>query len=65
MIFSSTLFLFYFLPITILGHLMLHFEMKNHWLLLVSFIFFGWSQPKYLWIILSSILINYIAGLMI
>ena len=65
MIFSSTLFLFYFLPITILGHLMLPFEMKNHWLLLVSFIFFGWSQPKYLWIILSSILINYIAGLMI
>lgn len=54
MVFSSTLFLLYFLPITIMGYLILPFKMKNYWLLLVSFIFYGWSQPKYIWVSASK-----------
>lgn len=65
MIFSSTVFLFLFLPITIIVHIILPRSIKNYWLLIVSVIFFAWGQPKYLWIIAVSILINYLVALAI
>lgn len=39
-------------------------EAKNYWLLLVSLIFFAWSQPNYLWIILVNIGVNYLSALL-
>ena len=65
MVFSSTLFLFVFLPITLLGYYLIRNEYKNYWLLLVSLVFFAWSQPKYLWIIIVNILINYSCAMLI
>ncbi len=66
MVFSSTLFLFVFLPITLLGYYLIkNLKLKNGWLLFVSFVFFGWSQPHYLWIIILNIVINYLCAMMI
>lgn len=65
MVFSSTLFIFLFLPITLLGYYIAPGKLKNYWLFFVSLIFFGWSQLNYLWIILLSILLNYICALLI
>lgn len=65
MVFSSTLFLFVFLPVTLAGYWLIRKELKNYWLLLVSLIFFGWSQLNYLWIILLNIAINYTAAMLI
>lgn len=65
MVFSSTLFLFCFLPITLLVYYLVQDKYKNYWLLLVSLLFFGWSQPNYLWIIVLSIGINYIGALIV
>lgn len=65
MVFSSTVFLFMFLPITLIGYYLLKIEYRNYWLLLMSLLFFAWSQPKYLWIIIVSIFINYIGALFI
>ena len=65
MVFSSTIFLFMFLPVTILGYYILRGKGRNIWLLSVSVIFFGWSQLGYLWLIIVSILINYIGALLI
>ncbi len=65
MVFSSTVFLFVFLPITLLGYFLIREKYKNYWLLFVSLVFFGWSQPNYLWIILSSIVINYSCAMLI
>ena len=59
MVFSSTLFLFLFLPITLIGYYLAKGRFRNYWLLLASLVFFGWSQPKYVWIIVLNILINY------
>ncbi len=59
MVFSSSVFLFAFLPVTLLGYRLLRGRGRNIWLLIMSLIFFGWSQPSYLWIILASILVNY------
>ena len=65
MVFSSTLFIFVFLPITLLGYYILRGQLRNYWLLLVSLIFFGWSQYQYLWIILLNIVINYACAMLI
>ena len=65
MVFSSTLFLFLFLPVTLLGYHLLKRKYQNYWLLIVSLFFFAWAQVNYLWIILLNILINYAAGLLI
>ena len=64
MVFSSVIFIFIFLPITLIGYYLLRGEARNYWLLFVSLVFFGWSQPNYLWIILLNIAVNY-AGAMI
>lgn len=65
MVFSSTLFLFLFLPVTAVGYHLLKTRYQNYWLLAVSLVFFAWSQPDYLWIILLNIAIDYVAGLIV
>ena len=64
MVFSSIVFIFVFLPVTLLGYyISQNIYIKNVWLLIVSLIFFGWNQPQYLWIIVANILINYCSGM--
>lgn len=65
MVFSSTLFLFAFLPVTLLVYYLIKDKFKNYWLLLVSIVFFGWSQPNYVWIILLNVFINWSCALLI
>ena len=65
MVFSSVFFLFVFLPITMAGYYVLRGKARNYWLLLVSLVFFSWSQPKYTALILLSILLNYLGGLLV
>lgn len=65
MVFSSTLFIFLFLPLTLAGYYLFRVEFRNYWLLFMSLIFFGWSQPKYLIIIILNIFINYCGAIII
>lgn len=65
MVFSSTIFLFLYLPITLGGYYLLPKIAKNYWLLIMSLIFFAWQQPSYIWIILVSIVVNYTAAVII
>ena len=65
MVFSSTLFLFLFLTITLAGYYLVGRKGGNVWLLLASLFFFGYSNPKHLLVILASILINYGCALLL
>ncbi len=65
MVFSSVFFLFVFLPITLAGYYVLRGKARNYWLLLVSLIFFSWSQPQYAVLIFCSIFLNYLSGLLV
>lgn len=65
MIFSSATFLFAFLPITLILYHISNKRIRDYWLLLASMVFFAWSQPGYLWIIIVSVLINYVAAMLI
>lgn len=62
MVFSSSIFLFLFLPITLIGHLVLPFRFKNLFLLLASILFYSWGEQFYALIMLASIFVNYCFG---
>jgi alginate O-acetyltransferase complex protein AlgI len=65
MVFSSAIFLFIFLPFSILGFYLIRKEYRNIYLLCISFVFFAWGGSKSIVILLASIIINYIFGLLI
>jgi alginate O-acetyltransferase complex protein AlgI len=65
MVFSSHLFLFYFLPAT-LGLYYLAPRRGRHLLLtLVSLVFYGWANPLFVGVMLVTTGINYVCGLAI
>jgi alginate O-acetyltransferase complex protein AlgI len=63
MLFSSTLFLFYFLPsLLLLYFLAPTIKIKNHVLLLFSFVFFAWGGVSFTLILILSISFNFFIG---
>ena len=46
MLFSSNIFLFLFLPLTLAGYYLLKKSYRNIFLLLMSLIFYAWGEPK-------------------
>nr|WP_245161318.1 MBOAT family O-acyltransferase [Clostridium botulinum] len=70
MVFSSQIFIFIFLPLTLiiyytLGNILSNNIFKNCISLFASLIFYSWGGIKYLPVLCSSIFINYIFGLII
>ena len=65
MVFSSITFLFYFLPIVIAIYYIVPNKLKNAILLIFSLLFYFWGEPKYVFLMISSIVITYIFGLLI
>jgi len=63
MLFSSTIFLFLFLPIVLLVYHLLPRVFRNGWLLVASLFFYAWGEPKFVILMLTSILINYLFAL--
>ena len=63
MVFSSVLFVFVFLPTVIVGSLVLRKELQNIFLLTMSLLFYAYGEPKYIVLIIASIIINYMGGI--
>ena len=59
MIFSSILFIYYFLPILLLVYFIIPNKYKNLVLLIFSLLFYFLGEPKYIIVLLSSCIINY------
>ena len=62
MIFSNLEFLFVYLPITLIVYYILPGRFRNIWLLIVSLIFYGWGEPVYVFLMIFTIIIDYICG---
>ena len=60
MIFSSILFLYYFLPLLLITYFIIPSKYKNLVLLTFSLIFYFLGEPKYIIILLISCVINYL-----
>ena len=63
MLFSSIPFLFYFLPAVMILYFLVPRKLKNTVLLIFSLVFYGWGEPKYLFLMMFSILSYYGCGL--
>lgn len=59
MVFSSTLFLLYFLPVFLLLYYLTPKKLKNYTLLLFSLVFYAWGAPKFVFILIGSTIVTY------
>ncbi len=64
MVFSSTIFLCVYLPLVLLGYYICPKKGRNLFLLIVSLVFYAWGEPKYVFLMMFSIVINYAFGLL-
>lgn len=62
MVFSSLEFLFVFLPVTLLVYFCVPHKVRNLVLLLFSLFFYGWGEPVYVFLMIFTILIDYLGG---
>ena len=62
MVFSSAIFIFLFLPIVLFLNLFLKGKGSNVLLLVASLFFYAWGEPRFVLVMLLSILINWIIG---
>lgn len=63
MVFSSTVFLFFFLPIVLIGYYLLRtVKGRNVWLLAVSLFFYFWGGSQFFLVLIYSICLNYVGG---
>ena len=65
MLFSSVTFLFYFLPCVLAVYFAVPGKLKNGVLLLASLVFYGWGEPRYVLVMLASVVQGYALGLLI
>ncbi len=69
MLFNSYIFIFIFLPITLIGFFIISKYIKYYkfaigWLVIASLFYYGWWKPVYLLLIIGSIIFNYIVGIL-
>lgn len=63
MVFSSHLFLFYFLPASLALYYLSPRWLKHLTLTAVSYVFYGWANPLFVVLMFVSTLIDYLCGL--
>ena len=65
MLFSSIPFLYYFLPAVLITYFLVPWKLKNTVLLLFSLVFYGWGEPKLVFLMIFTIALFYFCGLAI
>ena len=63
MVFSSHVFLLYFLPLTLVLYYALPRRARHLGLALVSYVFYGWANPLFVPLLFASTVIDYFCGL--
>jgi alginate O-acetyltransferase complex protein AlgI len=61
MVFTSHVFVFYFLPLVLLLYYLLPGK-GNFLLLIASYAFYGWTQPAFILLMLAATIVNYLCG---
>lgn len=65
MVFSTIIFLCVFLPLTILIYYLMPGRAKNYFLLFASLLFYAWGEPRFVFVMMGSIVCNYIFGMLL
>jgi len=61
-VFSSLVFMFAYLPITLLAYYLVPRQGRNIFLFIVNLIFYGWGEPKLVLLMVFNIFFNYLGG---
>ena len=62
MVFSTHIFLFYFLPAFLLVYFNLPFRWRNLWITVASYVFYGWWQPWFVGLMMFTTVMDFIWG---
>ncbi len=65
MLFTSLEFVCAFLPVVYGLYYVMPKRIKNYWLLLASLLFYAWGEPKFVFVMIISICVNYFLALQI
>ena len=65
MVFTSQIFLFYFLPLVLAGIYLMPVRARNVFLTLASYVFYGWWSPWFVFLMFSSTVVDWFCGLAI
>lgn len=68
MLFSSIIFIYLFIPVVLFFYYIVFRKsrsLQNFFLFFASLVFYGWGEPKYVFLLLASIFINWVLGLLI
>ena len=67
MLFSSNVFIFIYLPVVLLVNYGLKFSRRaqNVFLCLASLFFYAWGEPRFVLVMMTSILVNWFFGLLV
>ena len=65
MLFTSLEFVLFFLPVVVIINLLLPRKLQNLWLCAASIFFYAWGEPKFVFAMLASIIINYLFALIL
>ncbi len=63
MVFSSHIFLFYFLPLSLLVYYLLPMRGKHISLTLFSYVFYGWANPWFVLLMMFQTVVDWMAGM--
>ncbi|MDO4778222.1 MAG: MBOAT family O-acyltransferase [Tissierellia bacterium] len=63
MVFSSLIFIYYFLPLSVISYYAVGNKYKNAVIAFYSLLFFFLGEPKYVWLLLTVVAISYIYGI--
>jgi alginate O-acetyltransferase complex protein AlgI len=61
-VFTTTLFVFYFLPIVVAGYFALPRRARNAFLVVASYVFYGWWDPWFVLLMFGTTLVDYLCG---
>ena len=62
MVFTSHIFVFYFLPLCLLIYYALPFRLRNPFVTVASYLFYGWWKPWFVTLMMASTVVDFIAG---
>jgi alginate O-acetyltransferase complex protein AlgI len=62
LVFTSHFFIFYFLPLTLLTYYSLPPRWRNLFLTFVSYLFYGWWEPWFVFLMMASTLLEFFCG---
>jgi alginate O-acetyltransferase complex protein AlgI len=62
MVFTTHIFIFYFLPLFLLVYFNLPYRWRNLWITVASYVFYGWWQPWFVCLMMFTTVMDFIWG---